>query len=132
MMLTQAEIEHRKPLWLVLSDLWLDSEPSEFTYQAIVREILSSGYSFEKAEKIMSEEVAPVVYSNLFNMFPGGTWDGFDDKWLYIKILENIEKQENNSIYRSWIKSSVGKFLMTKMIQNDWKKVIGLYQKSKI
>lgn len=129
-MLRDEEIEKRKPLWRVLSDLWLDTEPTELTYQSIVREILNISYSFETAETIMTEEVAPVVYSNLFNIFPGGTWDGFDDEWLYSSILQNLEKQERNSIYRTWIKSSAGKFVMTKMIQDDWKKIAELYQLS--
>jgi len=127
-MLTDEEIEKRKSLWLVLSDLWLDTEPTELTYQAIVREILNSGYSFETAEKIMAEEVAPVVYSNLLNIFPGGTWDGFDAEWLNKAILQNLEKQENNPIYRAWARSSAGKFVMTTMVRDDWEKITKLYQ----
>ncbi len=127
-MLTNEEIEKRKLLWLVLSGLWLDSEPTELTYQAIVREISNSGYSFETAEKIMAEEVAPVVYSNLFNIFPGGIWDGFDAQWLNKAILHNLEKQENNAIYHAWVRSSVGKFVMTKMVRDDWEKITKLYQ----
>ncbi len=127
-MLTNEEIEKRESLWLALSDLWLDTEPTELTYQAIVREISNSDYSFETAEKIMAEEVAPVVYSNLFNVFPGGTWNGFDAEWLNKAILQNLEKQENNPIYRAWARSSAGKFVMTKMVRDDWEKITKLYQ----
>jgi hypothetical protein len=129
-MLTNEEIEKRKPLWLALSDLWLDTEPTELTYQAIVREISNLGYSFETAEKIMAEEVAPVVYSNLFNIFPGGTWDGFDADWLNKAIIQSLEKQEKNTIYRTWTRSSAGKFVMTNMVRDDWRKVARLYQSS--
>lgn len=130
-MLTNEEIERRKPLWLILSDLWLDSEPAEMTYQSIVREILNSNYSFETVEKVMTEEVAPVVYFNLLNIFPGGNWAGFDAEWLYRSILQNIEKQERSPFYRAWVKSSAGNFVMTKMMREDWKKVTELYLRSK-
>lgn len=127
-MLTQEEIERRKPLWEDLSTLWLDTELQDYDHRYIAELLASSNYSFEEIEKIFSEEVAPVVYSNLFNIFPGGTWDGFDDDWLYSSILQNLEKQENNLLYRTWVKSSAGKFLMTKMVRGDWEKIVELYK----
>lgn len=130
-MLTTEEIDNRKLLWIALSDLWLDTELTDMTYQSIVRDMISSAYSIEKIEKIFAEEVAPVVYSNLFNIFPGGTWSGFDSQWLSREIIKNLEKQKRNLIYRTWVKSVAGKFIMTKMVQNDWEKVVKLY-KSKL
>ena len=60
-MLSFKEIEKRKPLWLAFSDLWLDTEPTEATYQRIVQEMRDSGYRLEEIELIYAEEVAPAV-----------------------------------------------------------------------
>ena len=157
-MLTQEEIERRKPLWQALSDLWLaDYEfdrtatnelkkevlsgshsqaelASVFsTYEnsdtQTVREMISSGYSLSEIENILSEEVAPVVYFNGYKPY-GGEWGGFDSDWLFPEIIKNLKKQESNLIYRTWVRSAVGKFVMTKMVQNDWKKIVELYKSS--
>lgn len=125
-MLTPEEIENRKPLWLALSDLWLDTEPTDSTYQAIVREMLASGYPLAEIERIYAEEVAPAVYSNLFNTT--GVWGTFDAEWLSNAILENLKKQENSLVHRTWVKSGAGQFLMTKMVRDDWQKILELYQ----
>lgn len=127
-MLTEAEIELRKPLWEALSDLWLDTELQDYDHRHIAELLASSDYSFEEIGKIFSEEVAPIVYRNLYSSV--GVWDGFDPDWLGDEIIKSLKKQEANFIYRTWVKSNAGKFLMTKMIQDDWKKIVELYKLS--
>lgn len=154
-MLTPEEIERRKPLWQSLSDLWsVDYEFDQTATNNLKKEVLSathspaelesvfsayedydthiaramilSGYSLDEIEKILSEEVAPVVYSNLLSMT--GEWAGFDSKWLCQKIVKNIKKTESIFFYRKWIQSSAGKFLMTKMTQEEWKILLKTYK----
>lgn len=155
-MLTQAEIERRKPLWLALSDLWLadyefdrtaannlkkkvlsglhsqsELESVFSTYENYdtntVKEMTLSRYSLPEIEKILSEEVAPAVYFNGYRLY-GGEWGGFASDWLFPEIIKNLKKQEKNPVYRVWVKSSLGKFVMTRMVQNDWEKIIELYK----
>ena len=155
-MLTREEIERRKPLWAALSDLWLADyefeqrdenklkkeilsnlhERSELdtafaalgNYDShVVRAMIASGYPLSEIESIFCEEVAPVVYSNSYKPY-GGEWGGFDSEWLYGAILENLEKQQSNPIYRTWVKSTPGKFVMTKMVRDDWEKIVKLYE----
>lgn len=155
-MLTREEIERRKPLWAALSDLWLTDyefdqtadnnlkrdvlsnlhEPAELdsafaaleNYDShIAREMIASGYALSEIEAIFSEEVAPVVYSNSYKPY-GGEWGRFDPEWLYNAILENLAKQENNPIYRAWVKSGAGKFVMTKTVRDDWEKIVKMYE----
>lgn len=157
-MLHRQDIERRKPLWAALSDLWVVSYtfdqtadnqlkkdvlshlhgPAELesAFSAledydthIVRAMISSKYSLPEIEVIFAEEVAPVVYSNSYAP-TGGEWRHFDPEWLYPAILENLEKQEANLIYRAWVKSGAGRFVMTKAVRDDWKKVVDLYQSS--
>lgn len=158
-MLTQQEIERRKPLWQALSDLWLadyefdrtatnnlkkevlSATHSQAELESVfstfenydthtVREMIASGYSLSEIENILSEEVAPVVYFNGYKSY-GGEWGGFASDWLFPEIIKNLKKQENSLIYRTWVRSSAGRFVMTKMIQDDWKKIVDLYKSSK-
>lgn len=131
-MLTDEEIEKRKSLWLALSDLWLDTEMTEKDCRYIVKEMINSGYPLEKIEKILAEEVAPVVYSNLLNVFPGGNWEGFEEEWLHSAIIKNLEAAEKNFIRQIWLKNNVNKFLMTELVRENWMKIVEIYQVIKI
>lgn len=128
-MLSSEEIEKRKPLWLAISDLWLDTEPVHSTRQMIVREMIASAYPLGEIECIYAQEVAPVVYSNLLSTT--GIWSAFNADWLYGAIIKNLTAQESSFFYRTWVKSAPGRFLMTKMVSDDWKKIIELYKSSK-
>ena len=125
-MLTPREIERRKPLWEDLSDLWNNTELFDYQLKYIAEKMRSSGHSLSELEKILYEEVAPVVYTNVFSY--GGTWTGFESKWLYEGILKNLEKQDRNPFYRAWVKSALGRWMMTWMVQADWKKIVEVYQ----
>ena len=127
-MLSQEEIECRKPLWQDLSELWKDTELFDYELRYIAEKMRSSNYSLEDIEKILSEEVAPVVYGNLLGF--GGSWTGFDADGLYREIIENLKKQERSPLHGIWIKSRAGKFVMTRMIQDEWKKTVELYKLS--
>jgi hypothetical protein len=126
-MLTEEEIEQRKPLWEAFSEVWLDTELQNYDFENIVDLMLDSKLSIETLNIIFESEVAPVVYKNLFSAV--GVWDGFDKVWLFEKIIENIHKQEQNALYRKWINSRLGNLLLTKMVQDDWKRITELYKK---
>lgn len=123
-MLNAEEIEKRKPLWQAFSDLWLDNELQDFEIDHIVDLMKKSGYDLVELEKIFYSEVAPAVYQNTFSMT--GEWTGFEAEQLFRSITDNIKKQETNFFYRIWVKSSPGRYLMTKMVEDDWLRVISL------
>lgn len=126
--LTENEIKRRLPLWSAISDLWLDVEPDETLYNYIVREIIKSGYSIEQVERIYSEEVAPAVYHNLHSV--AGEWTYFDEDWLREKILQNLQKQQTNLIHRLFVKSSLGKKIMTGSLAANWAEILKRYQQT--
>ncbi len=121
-MLTLDQINKRKPLWQALSDIWLDNELQDFERNHIVDLMRQTGYNFDELESIFYCEVAPAVYKNTFSAT--GEWAGFDSDWLFNSILENIKKQESNFIHRFWVNSSAGKYIMTKMVEDDWKSIV--------
>jgi hypothetical protein len=125
-MLTLNQISERKPLWQAFSDLWLDNELQNFEIDHIVSLMKQSGFNFDELERIFYCEVAPTVYKNTLSTT--GEWAGFDSDWLFNSILENIKKQESNFVHRLWVNSSVGKYIMTKMVEDDWNKIIENYR----
>ena len=51
----EAEIERRKPVWLVLSELWFDTKLTEDDLQRIAGVMQSSGYSVPELREIYRE-----------------------------------------------------------------------------
>jgi len=76
--------EGRIKLWSALSDLFLDTEISDYTYQYIARVIREDGYTSEEAERVLWYEVYPVLEANLRSV--AGVWAGWPDEWLVANI----------------------------------------------
>ena len=90
MKLSDSEIQEREPVWAAFSDLFLDTDVT-LSYDYIVRECSKSDYSIEELNRILLEEVAPVVSSNLLS--PAGEWSGFDEQWLSEEISKKVQSQ---------------------------------------
>lgn len=89
-----SEYSQRKGLWVVLSDLFLDTDVYLF-YDGIARECAQSVFSIKELKQILFYEVAPVCFINL--TCPVGEWAGFDEDWLATEINEKIHKRNNKN-----------------------------------
>jgi hypothetical protein len=125
-MTTQVKIEHRKPIWMAISEFYLDTKLQDADFRRIALIILESPYSFKEVKTINKYEVFPILQPNLLS--PAGEWAGFDEDWLVEKILYMIEK-----------KSRLGKFtteitypLFKWMCKNYWNKLEKAYNEIKI
>ena len=78
-------LEQRKPVWVALSDLYLDVELQESDFAHIAAILRNAGLNWAEAQSINVNEVAPVVIHNLFAV--AGVWTGFDEEQLYAMIL---------------------------------------------
>ncbi|PRX53673.1 DUF7079 family protein [Flagellimonas meridianipacifica] len=85
-------IEERKPIWIALSDFYLDTELQESDFIHIAHKIIESPYSFEKVREIDKYEVFPILQPNLMNV--AGEWAGFDEEWLVNQIKESLSKRD--------------------------------------
>lgn len=90
-MLTDKDIEARKPVWSALSELWLDTELQEGDLNWIAEIMFKSGFTLKELRKIYEFEVAPVVYVNLLS--PAGEWAGFNAEWLHEKIISSLNSR---------------------------------------
>ena len=91
------EIARRKPVWIALSEFYLDTELDENDIQRIAKILKYSGYSIEELKLINYVEVAPLVSSNLLNVT--GEWAGFDEDWLVSEIINLKSKRKSKSIF---------------------------------
>ncbi len=117
-MLSEAEIAVRRPVWVALSELWLDSVLQDRDLTHIARVLRDSGYDRETLEAILFEEVAPVVYRNLYSV--AGEWMGFDEDWLCGEIRGALRRR-----------GRLGRWLlrrrrrtMTRLVLEDWQEVL--------
>lgn len=126
-MLSDEELNRRKPVWIAISRLWLDTEIDDLDIRHIAQVAQASGFSIKELNEIYLYEVAPVVSANL--LVPAGIWTDFDENWL---TSEARKRAESRSLWlRLWIWSGIGRKLMTYATESHWKAVIELVQVSK-
>lgn len=114
-------IEERTPIWIALSDFYLDTELQDYHFKHITLKIIESPYSFEKVKEINKYEVFPVLQPNLLGAV--GVWDGFDEEWLIDAIKKSLSKR--NKARKIVIESA---YLSLKWMCKDyWKKLEQVY-----
>jgi hypothetical protein len=111
-----ATPESRLPLWLAMSDLFLDTEIQAYTRDAIAREIDASGLSLAEAEAVYWNEVYPALWVNLTSV--AGVWDGFDAQWL----LRTLKVSSASKPRRRWLP------IIAKEMREEWARVIAAHQ----
>lgn len=116
-----VNIEERKPIWMALSKLYLDTELQEAGFRYIAFIIIQSPYSLDEVKEINKFEVFPVLYSNLLSV--AGEWAGFNEDWLVNTIASSLAKR--SAIRKIRIKIL---FFIFKGLQKErWKKLEKVY-----
>jgi hypothetical protein len=89
-MLAPEDIERRLPLWVALSDLFLDTEMGRLWYPSIVKAIRNGGFTVAEAKQILIEEVGPVFAPNLLSV--AGEWAGFPDDFVRDRVSAYLNR----------------------------------------
>ena len=113
--LSAEEIERRLPLWIALSDLFLDTEPTRSTYENIVGTIIDRGFQPEHAEAILREDVAPAFWTNL--LAPAGEWQGWEDGLVRERVIRS--RRSPISRFGAWL-------FCRRIVDEEWAKVAAL------
>lgn len=79
----------RQSLWVVLSELYLDTELSDADFARIAVKIDKLGFDLVEAQLIDYYEVVPAVGTNLLSS--AGVWDGFDKEWLIGRCQKSLK-----------------------------------------
>lgn len=119
---TEGEINKRLPVWLALSEFWLDNELQETDYDAISETLKASSYTEEEIWQICIYEVAPAVSDNL-RVLSGGVWTGFNLEWLREAIIKKSDSPLaylNPSLWERYKGMRYGSFLKS----SGWQKVV--------
>lgn len=83
------DIDARIPVWVALSDLYLDTDVT-LSYDHIVRTLAASPYPLDALHEILMYDVHPALYMNLMSV--AGEWAGFDETWL-LERIEAVRRQ---------------------------------------
>ncbi|MBO3709446.1 MAG: hypothetical protein J5X22_02675 [Candidatus Accumulibacter sp.] len=108
-MLDEQQIEKRRPVWVVLSELWLDTELATEDLERIARVMADSGLTIQELRQVYLVEVAPVVSPNLLTV--AGEWAGFDEEWLCSQIVCNLRERPRRTRFWSWFPLTRGPML---------------------
>ncbi|MGI4736757.1 MAG: DUF7079 family protein [Janthinobacterium lividum] len=84
------ELARRKPVWLALSEFYLDTELQPADLQRIRAVFDQSGYSEQEIRQIDYDEVGPTLYANLLSV--AGEWLGFDEATLLAAFAKRAAK----------------------------------------
>ena len=80
---SRNDTDARIPVWIALSDLYLDTEVSTF-HDGIAATLAASPYSLDALRDMLMDDVHPALYPNLLSV--AGEWAGFDHDWLVERI----------------------------------------------
>ena len=82
----EEDIEDRRPIWDLMQNFWMDTDPA-ILLAHVAQVCADSKYTVSELESIYWNEVRPAVSFNLF-MLPAPEWAGFEIKWLTDRILK--------------------------------------------
>lgn len=109
------DISHRRPVWEVMSDLFLDTELQESDLWRIASTLATSSYSEDELEDIFWGEVYPACICNLRSV--AGEWAGINADWIQQRVLANRGK-----FWLRWSPLQPHRW----MVRDDWKRVATL------
>jgi|ERR1035437_3180580 hypothetical protein len=109
---TASTVEECTPVWIALSNFFLDTSLQEEELNWVAGVLAASPYSEAEIEEILRYEVAPVCQWNLLDI--AGEWTDFDEQRLREKITPRLNKRPRFWHSKWWPKSS---------LPAPWKKV---------
>ena len=87
------EIENRKPIWIALSQFYLDSELTSDDFDRIAIIFQKSGLHIQDLKQSDLMEVFPLLQRNLLSI--SGVWADFDEVWLLSECAKRYQRREN-------------------------------------
>ena len=116
-------IEERKPIWIALSNFYLDTELEDSDLKHIALTIIKSPYSLDDIKKIDKYELHPVLQSNLLSI--AGEWGMFNEDRLVERIIRHIKK--TSKINKVITEVSYKSFKW--MLSDYWERLEKIYNK---
>jgi hypothetical protein len=87
----REDLPNRTPVWVAMSDLYLDTELTDAALAHIAKVCAASPYSERELEHIMFSEVWPAFIPNLLSV--AGEWAGWREDVVQRKVLERYRSR---------------------------------------
>jgi hypothetical protein len=116
-MLCEKEIAARKPVWSAVSEMYLDTQLSETDLENIATVIVENNLTISEAKKIDKYEVFPILLPNVLSV--AGDWAGFDESWLFEKIIHHIKANSKISL----VTIEISYFIFKGINKKYWKQI---------
>lgn len=119
MVLSDAEIEARLPVWHALSDVFLDTQLADDDYNAIAAALRESAYSHGTLREIFEEEVAPAFVGNLLDV--AGEWTSWTEDEVREIMLRSL-RTGRSFPPMGWLR----KRLYQRYVREQWARIVSL------
>ena len=116
-MLGESDIRRRLPVWLALTEVFLDTELQPMDYRWIAAELSASGYSPEELCGIFHREVAPAFLPNLMSV--AGEWEPWSEAEVREIMLDYLEAGFARRAY-----GGARRWLFRGMLEEEWAKIL--------
>ena len=83
-----TELARRQPVWLALSEFYLDTELQPADFKRIKAVFDQSGYAPQEIRQIDYDEVGPLLLANLLSV--AGEWAGFEETALLAALTKRV------------------------------------------
>ena len=91
----EDDLGNRRPVWEALSEFYIDRQLQDFEYAHIAEVLDRSPYAADDLERILFEELHPVLAANLDCV--AGSWTGFDPAEMESAILQRHQRSPGAS-----------------------------------
>ncbi|RYG86906.1 MAG: hypothetical protein EON59_08830 [Alphaproteobacteria bacterium] len=116
MVLSDAEIEKRLPVWHALSEVFLDTKLVDGDYAEIAAALRNSAYSHGTLRQILEEEVASAFVGNLLDV--AGEWTSWTEEEVREIMLRSL-RQGRRVPPMWWLK----KRMYQRYVRDQWAKI---------
>lgn len=114
--MTEEEVARRLPVWVALSGLFLDTEPTPEDYDRIAAVVAAASLGRVEARDVLWREVAPVFGSNL--LAPIGEWAGWPDDFVRERVLDWVRGGGPGSL-SGWFAAAI----CAPLVRDAWREV---------
>jgi len=111
-------MKDREPIWIALSDFYVDNELMNTELDHIADTFRESPYSLQEIRAIDRYEVFPLLQQNLLSV--AGVWTGFKPEWVVTECAKR-EKRRKSWSYRMYCYCYY--FLFGGMHKELWKEI---------
>ncbi len=128
MMRGEQPLTAEQQAWVVLAELFRDTELDDAAMAHIARELKALGLDADTAQRMLFDDVMPVFGQNLLSV--AGNWTGWRAEDVVELVRAWVARREQPGLIGAWHRSAWMRAIRRKafgsLIQADWERVARL------